>query len=148
MRELHVLEGGEVRLRLGAYGLEEAHALVGDGGYPGLLYPFLGDAGDGALGVAVTPWVVCLHVPAPLVPSTFDGIAGGTTALFWAGALPAPATTDAALLVQAVAWLAACRRLPASLGPDTGPVGRARIAFGKALAALAAPTVVRIEPGA
>lgn len=144
MRELHVLEGSSIRLRLGTYGLEEAHAIVGDGGYPGLLWPLLGDAGDGSLGVAVTPWVVCLHVPAPLLPTSFDGIAGGTTALWWAAALPAPATTDAALLVQAVAWLAACRRLPSSLGPDTGPVGRARLALGKALARWTAPSVVRV----
>jgi hypothetical protein len=138
MTELHVLVDGAVRLRLGAYGIDEAHAIVGQNGYPALLWPLLG---DGAFGVAVTPWVVCAHV------DTFDGIVGGTTALWTTAALPSPGTTDRALLVQAAAWLASVRRVPTSfeLGPVSGDVSAARMRLARAVAAWPSTQVVKVS---
>lgn len=145
MREVHALVEGQVRLRLGVFGLTDAHNLVGERGYAALLAPLLGDTDENAIAVAVTPWVVALRVPRPFLPSPFEGLAGGTAALWWAGGLGKPAQDEDALVVQAVSWLAACRRLPASLGSHTGPVGAARIAFGFELSSWPSASMVRVS---
>lgn len=142
MQALVVLAEGVPMLRVGAYAGAEAHAVIGAEGYPALLWPLRAESGldDGALVLAVTPWTVCLRLP------PFEGMIGGTKALWDDAALPAVATDETALLLQTTQWLAACRRFPTLIDAGSGLVGRARRELARRLAAWTETRIVRIAP--
>lgn len=144
MNEARLLLGGHEALRLGAFGREEAHERIGEGGYLRLLDPLV-PLETSHPAIAITPWAISLHLPALGARKAFDGILGGTPVLWWSAGLGAPAETGKDLLSQAIAWVATMRRSPSCLPAGPGAVGAARRDLGELVQKLVCVAVVRVD---